>query len=193
MPLENEKTKVIAALVEDKPGVLHSVSNLFRRRAFNIGSLTVGPAETKGLSRMTISVKGDEKTIDQVVLQLNKLVEVVKVCKLDPDNIVTRELALAKVKVPDTKTTIRRHKLCRRIQSACGGRFSRKLNRRNNWRPRQNRCLSKPNETLRNNRTCKNRFDSPFTREQRNRNRRIETVKPQKPSLKTQTGKRNLP
>jgi acetolactate synthase-1/3 small subunit len=104
MPLENEKTKVIAALVEDKPGVLHSVSNLFRRRAFNIGSLTVGPAETKGLSRMTISVKGDEKTIDQVVLQLNKLVEVVKVCKLDPDNIVTRELALAKVKVPDART-----------------------------------------------------------------------------------------
>ena len=102
--MENEKTKVIAALVENKPGVLHSVANMFRRRAFNIESITVGHAEQKGLARMTIVVNGDEKTLEQVVKQMNKLIEVVKVTRLDPDNIVTRELALIKVNVPDTKT-----------------------------------------------------------------------------------------
>jgi acetolactate synthase-1/3 small subunit len=102
--MENEKTHVIAALVENKPGVLHSVSNMFRRRSFNIESISVGPAEKKGLSRMTISVKGDEKTIEQVVKQMNKLVEVVKVNQLDPSYVVIRELALIKVNVPDTKT-----------------------------------------------------------------------------------------
>ena len=101
--MENEKTQVIAALVENKPGVLHSVSNMFRRRNFNIESISVGPAETKGLSRMTIAVKGDEKTLEQVVKQMNKLVDIVKVNQLDPENVVTRELALVKVNVPDTK------------------------------------------------------------------------------------------
>ncbi len=101
--MENEKTKVIAALVENKPGVLHGVSNMFRRRGFNIESISVGLAETKGLSRMTIAVKGDEKTIEQVVKQMNKLIDVVKVNQLDPANVVTRELALVKVNVPDTK------------------------------------------------------------------------------------------
>jgi acetolactate synthase-1/3 small subunit len=101
--MENEKTKVIAALVENKPGVLHGVSNMFRRRGFNIESISVGPAETKGLSRMTIAAKGDEKTIEQVVKQMNKLIDVVKVNQLDPANVVVRELALIKVNVPDTK------------------------------------------------------------------------------------------
>jgi acetolactate synthase-1/3 small subunit len=101
--MENEKTKVIAALVENKPGVLHGVSNMFRRRGFNIESISVGPTETKGLSRMTIAAKGDEKTIEQIVKQMNKLIDVVKVNQLDPANIVTRELALVKVNVPDTK------------------------------------------------------------------------------------------
>ena len=102
--MENEKTKVIAALVENKPGVLHGVSNMFRRRGFNIESISVGPAETKGLSRMTIAAKGDEKTIEQVVKQMNKLIDVVKVNQLDPANVVTRELALIKVNAQDTKT-----------------------------------------------------------------------------------------
>jgi acetolactate synthase-1/3 small subunit len=102
--MENEKVKIIAALVEDKPGVLHNVANLFRRRAFNIESISVGSAERKGLSRMTITVKGDDKMLEQVVKQMNKLVEVVKVSQLDPANSVARELALVKVSVPDTKT-----------------------------------------------------------------------------------------
>ena len=102
--MENRKTKVISAIVENKPGVLHSVANMFRRRNFNIESITVGPTEQKGLARMTITVTGDEKTIEQVVKQMNKLIDIVKVSQLDPENIVTRELALVKVSVSDTKT-----------------------------------------------------------------------------------------
>jgi acetolactate synthase-1/3 small subunit len=101
--MENGKTKVIAALVENKPGVLHSVANMFRRRGFNIESITVGPTEQEDLSRMTITVNGDEKTLEQVVKQMNKLIDVVKVSRLEPENIVTRELALIKVNVPDVK------------------------------------------------------------------------------------------
>jgi acetolactate synthase-1/3 small subunit len=101
--MENGKTKVIAALVENKPGVLHSIANMFRRRGFNIESITVGRTEQEDLSRITITVNGDEKTLEQVVKQMNKLIDVVKVARLEPENIVTRELALIKVNVPDTK------------------------------------------------------------------------------------------
>jgi acetolactate synthase-1/3 small subunit len=102
--MESKKTRVIAALVENKPGVLHSVSNMFRRRDFNIESITVGRAEQEDLSRMTITVKGDEKTLEQIVKQMNKLIDVVKVSQLEPENIVTRELALIKVNIPDNKS-----------------------------------------------------------------------------------------
>jgi acetolactate synthase-1/3 small subunit len=101
--MENGKTKVIAALVENKPGVLHCIANMFRRRGFNIESITVGHTEQKGIARMTITVNGDDKTIEQVIKQMHKLIDVVKVGKLEPENIVTRELALVKVNVPDTK------------------------------------------------------------------------------------------
>jgi len=98
--MENGKTRVVSAIVENKPGVLHSVSNLFRRRNFNIESITVGVTEEPDLSRITITVTADEKTLDQVVKQLDKLVDVVGVTELEPDNIVTRELALVKINVP---------------------------------------------------------------------------------------------
>ena len=103
--MENEKQEkaVIAAIVENKPGVLHSVSNMFRRRDFNIDSISVGLAEQKGLSRMTIGVKADQKTIDQVVKQLKKIIDVVKVSQLDPKSMVIRELALVKIQVADGK------------------------------------------------------------------------------------------
>ena len=57
-----KRTHIIAAVVEHKPGVLYSVSNMFRRRGFNIESITVGTSEKKGTARMTMTVKGDEKT-----------------------------------------------------------------------------------------------------------------------------------
>ena len=101
--MENTNTRVVSAIVENKPGVLHSVANLFRRRNFNIDSITVGATEQKDLARITITVNADEKTLNQVVKQLNKLVDVVKVAELDPNSIVTRELALVKVNVPSVK------------------------------------------------------------------------------------------
>ncbi|MCX8150078.1 MAG: acetolactate synthase small subunit [Candidatus Bathyarchaeota archaeon] len=101
--MESGKTRVVSAIVENKPGVLHSVSNLFRRRNFNIESITVGPTEERDLARITITVSADEKTLDQVVKQLDKLVDVVGVAELDPDSIVTRELALVKINAPTAK------------------------------------------------------------------------------------------
>ena len=102
--MENRKATVIAALVENKPGVLHRIANMFRRRDFNIESITVGHTEQKGIARMTITISEDEKTLEQVVKQMNKLIDVIKVARLEPENIVTRELALVKVNAPDSKT-----------------------------------------------------------------------------------------
>jgi acetolactate synthase I/III small subunit len=101
--MEAEKTKVISVLVENKPGVLHGVSNLFRRRNFNIESITVGSSEQPDIARMTITVKGDEKTLEQVVKQLAKLIDVLKVGELEQGNFVMRELALIKVNSPGPK------------------------------------------------------------------------------------------
>jgi len=107
--VKNLETKVIkqnyvvAAVVEHKPGVLFRVSNMFRRRGFNIQSISVGPTEKKEFARITITVSGDEKLVEQVVKQLNKLIEVVKVSILNPKNTVARELALVKVNAPDYK------------------------------------------------------------------------------------------
>jgi acetolactate synthase-1/3 small subunit len=101
--MAQEHNHIISIIVEHKPGVLYTVSNLFRRRGFNIDNITVGAAEEVGLARMTIMVKGDDRTIEQVVKQLNKLVDVLKVTRLNPANIVTRELALIKVNAPNTK------------------------------------------------------------------------------------------
>jgi len=99
-----ERTHIIAAIVEHKPGVLYRVSNMFRRRRFNIESISVGPIEPRDLARMTITVKGDEKTVEQVIKQLAKLIDVIKVSRLDPSNVVVREMALIKVYSPDTRS-----------------------------------------------------------------------------------------
>ncbi len=101
--METGKTKVISVLVENKPGVLHLIANLFRRRNFNIESITVGPTEQPHIARMTITVNEDEKTIDQVVKQVAKQIDVLKVSELESGNFVMRELALIKVKVKDSK------------------------------------------------------------------------------------------
>ena len=101
--MEAGKTKVISVLVENKPGVLHLIANLFRRRNFNIESITVGPTQQPNIARMTITVNEDEKTIDQVVKQVAKQIDVLKVSELEQGNFVMRELALIKVNVPSSK------------------------------------------------------------------------------------------
>jgi len=95
---------IVTALVENKPGVLFRVTNLFRARSFNIESITVGSTEQKDLSRMTITTNSDERTLDQLVKQLRKLIDVVEVKVLDTEKTVYRELALIKMKAVDPTT-----------------------------------------------------------------------------------------
>ena len=97
----------VAALVEDRPGVLNRVASLFRRRGFNIDSLAVGTTEEAGISRMTIVVEGAEGIATQVERQLDKLIDVVAVEDLTKQETVERELALIKVHAPADK----RHEL----------------------------------------------------------------------------------
>jgi len=95
--LTNTKHTLVA-LVEDKPGVLNRIASLFRRRSFNIQSLAVGGSERPGLSRKTIVSFGDSAQIEQVRKQLDKLINVIKVSDITEEDMVTRELALIKVK-----------------------------------------------------------------------------------------------
>lgn len=88
----------VAALVEDKPGVLNRVASLFRRRGFNIESLAVGSTEEVGISRMTFVIEGGDGIVEQVEKQLYKLIDVVKVSDLTKEDAIIRELALIKVR-----------------------------------------------------------------------------------------------
>ena len=87
----------VAVLVENNPGVLAKVANLFSRRGYNIDSLVVSDTEDKAISRMTTVVDGDERTIEQVTKQLHKLVDVIKVNDLTNDDTVCRQLLLVRV------------------------------------------------------------------------------------------------
>ncbi|HQA60163.1 MAG: acetolactate synthase small subunit [Tepidanaerobacteraceae bacterium] len=87
----------LSVLVENHPGVLSRIAGLFSRRGYNIDSLAVGTTENPEVSRMTIVVEGDEYVVEQVKKQLNKLVDVIKVSKIIPEDSVTRELVLVKV------------------------------------------------------------------------------------------------
>jgi acetolactate synthase-1/3 small subunit len=88
----------LVALVEDRPGVLNRVASLFRRRGFNIESIAVGHSELPHISRMTIVVDGKTTSVEQVRKQLEKVVDVVRVSEIDNDDMISRELALVKVK-----------------------------------------------------------------------------------------------
>ena len=97
----------LAVLVENKPGVLTRVAGLFARRAFNIKSLTVGETERADISRMTIIVDAADQPLEQVTKQLNKLVNVLKIVELPPEDSVERRMALLKVRADDeTRTAV---------------------------------------------------------------------------------------
>ena len=91
------KAHTLSVLVMNRPGVLSRVSGLFTRRGFNIESLAVGTCEEPDLSRMTLVVFGDDRQVEQVIKQLNKLIDVVKVSDITENETVDRELALIKV------------------------------------------------------------------------------------------------
>ena len=88
---------VLSILVENKPGVLTRIAGLFARRGFNIDTLAVGPTDDEAVSRITLTLDGALHPIDQVTKQLHKLINVLKIRDLEPDDTVTRELALFKV------------------------------------------------------------------------------------------------
>jgi acetolactate synthase-1/3 small subunit len=97
----------LIALMENRPGVLNRVSSLFRRRNYNIESLSVGHSETAGVSRMTIVLDGDERVVEQVVKQLDKLINVTQVLNVSSRPTVAREMALIKVRAaPGTRSEI---------------------------------------------------------------------------------------
>lgn len=89
----------ISILVENKFGVLARISGLFSARGFNISSLAVGETEDPTVSRMTIGVEGDDKTLEQIKKQLNKLIDVIKVIDFKEGEFIDRELILIKVEV----------------------------------------------------------------------------------------------
>ncbi|MCX6672309.1 MAG: acetolactate synthase small subunit [Methanothrix sp.] len=87
----------IAVIVENKSGVLTRIAGLFSRRSFNIDSLSVGATENPDYSRMTITVQGDRDVLEQVIKQLSKLINVIRVSELEPGESIERELAIIKV------------------------------------------------------------------------------------------------
>lgn len=93
----------ISVLVENRFGVLSHVSGLFSARGFNIESLAVGETEDPTISRMTIVVEGDDRTLEQVMKQLNKLIDVIRVYDLTKKEFVERELLLIKVNIASPK------------------------------------------------------------------------------------------
>lgn len=98
---------ILSVLVENHAGVLSRVSGLFSRRGFNIESLAVGVTEDPAVSRMTIMVDGDDYIVEQISKQLNKLIDVIKVRRLNEKESVIRELVLLKVTATaDTRSEI---------------------------------------------------------------------------------------
>ena len=93
--------QILSVLVENKPGVLARVSSMFARRGFNIHSLAVGPAADPDLSVMTVVV--DAENLEQVLKQLRKLINTIKVTELDPDDSIEREVMLVRVAADATQ------------------------------------------------------------------------------------------
>jgi acetolactate synthase-1/3 small subunit len=101
------KKHTIAIQVENKFGAFTRIAGLFAAKGYNIDSMTVGPTEDEGVSRMTIVTKGDDQIIEQIMKQLNKLINVTKVVDLTFESFVERELVLAKVQsTPETRSEI---------------------------------------------------------------------------------------
>lgn len=96
-----EKKHIISMLVEDQPGVLTRIAGMFARRGFNIDTITVGKTNHPGISKIVITVLGDDSVLEQVEKQINKLIDVTKVS--EQGSGIIRELCLIKVKTADKK------------------------------------------------------------------------------------------
>jgi acetolactate synthase I/III small subunit len=96
--------RILAILMENEPGSLSRIVGLFSQRAFNIESLTVAPTDDNSLSRMTIATKGDDKVLEQIVKQVNKLIDVIKITDITDRKHIERELLLVKVAAMNDKS-----------------------------------------------------------------------------------------
>jgi acetolactate synthase-1/3 small subunit len=96
-------THTISVRLENKPGALARVSQLFSRRGYNIQSLAVGPTESADISRLTLRVDANDSSLEQIEKQMHKLVNVLRVTELSPEDSLERELALFTVSVPPDK------------------------------------------------------------------------------------------
>ena len=108
---------ILSILVENKPGILFKITNLFRSRNFNIDSISVGVTENPDYSRMTITTYGDEKRVAQIVKQLDKMIDTVEVKHLDEHKTVYRELCLFMIKLSNANDSMEINK----IANAYGG------------------------------------------------------------------------
>ena len=102
---------ILSIRVENRPGILFKVSNLFRARNFNIDSLTVGVMEDPSFAKMTITTVGDEKQIAQIIKQLDKMIDTIEVKILDEKKSVYKELVLFKIKLSKTSDSTEVNKL----------------------------------------------------------------------------------
>ena len=102
---------ILTLLVENKPGILFKVTHLFRSRNFNIDSISVGVTENPDYSRMTITTYGNEKQVEQIVKQLNKMIDTVEVKQLDEHKTVYRELSIFKIKLRNANDSMEVNKL----------------------------------------------------------------------------------
>jgi acetolactate synthase-1/3 small subunit len=102
---------ILSLLVENKPGILFKITHLFRSRNFNIDSISVGVTENPDYSRITITTFGDEKQVEQIVKQLDKMIDTVKVEHLDEHKTVYRELSLFKIKLSNANDSMEVNKL----------------------------------------------------------------------------------
>ena len=103
--MAKDKKTIMSIWVEDKPGVLWHVSQLFGERNCNIASLAVGSTEKAGVARMTVIVNGEDEAVDAVTTSLNRLTNLIKVKRIDDEESVLMELALIMVDAPDEKKT----------------------------------------------------------------------------------------
>ena len=102
---------ILSLVVENKPGILFKITHLFRSRNFNIDSISVGVMDNPEYSKMTITTYGDERQIDQIVKQLDKMIDTVEVKHLDEHKTVYRELSIFKIKLSNANDSMKINEL----------------------------------------------------------------------------------
>ncbi len=110
---------ILSLLVENKPGILFKVTHLFRSRNFNIDSISVGVTDNPEYSRMTITTVGDQRQVEQIAKQLDKMIDVIEVRHLDEHKTVYRELSIFKIRVNNANDSMEINKLA----NAYGGKI----------------------------------------------------------------------